>query len=218
MAPPTASTTPTGSPVDRVRRRLPAARRRTQLLDAAAELLARDGVAAEAVTMEAVAADAGVSKSLVYRHFDNAEALLAAVAGREMDAVAERVRVAVNRAPTFEDAVHASIAAWFDELSARGGLMVALLEAPALAGSLDEHRRQLRARIGELYSTRARSTFGLSRRSAEVATVILLAGLEGVIECWVDRQVTRRELVDTYTTMVLASFEALAERPPLIGE
>ena len=55
------------------------------LLDAAAQLLADDGFSA--VTMEAVAAQAGVSRPLVYKHFDNREALLAALWRREAAAI-----------------------------------------------------------------------------------------------------------------------------------
>jgi AcrR family transcriptional regulator len=218
MALPGVPVAPAGSAVRAVRSRLPAARRRTQLLDAAAELLARDGAAAEAVTMDAVAVQAGVSKALVYRYFDNADALLLALAAREMSQVAERVRGAMERSVTFEESIRASLAAWFDVLTERGGVVVALLNAPALAGSLGERRRGLRAMIGETYAARACTTYQLEPELAAVATTILLAGLDGVIDCWVERRAPRRQLVDIYTTMCLAAYVSLAEQPPVIGD
>ena len=54
--------------------RLTRAQRRDHLLDAAAELVGLKGVGA--VTMEGVAARAGVSKALPYTHFDDATDLL----------------------------------------------------------------------------------------------------------------------------------------------
>jgi len=201
-----------------VRSRLPAARRRTQLLDAAATLLGREGAQAEAVTMEAVAAEAGVSKALLYRYFDNADDLLLALAAREMSQVAEQVRAAMERTTGFEESIRASLAAWFDVLSERGGVVVALLGAPALSGSLGERRRALRAMIGESYATRASSAYRLDPQLAGVATTVLLAGLEGIIDCWVERRAPRRQLVDIYTTMCLAAYQALAEQPPVIGD
>jgi AcrR family transcriptional regulator len=213
-----ASAAPPPTPVGTGRSRLPAARRRAQLLDAAAELLARDGAAAEAVTMEAVAAEAGVSKALLYRYFDNADDLLLALAAREMSQVAEQVRAAMERASGFEESIRASLAAWFDVLSERGGVVVALLGAPALAGALGERRRALRAMIGETYATRAAAAYRLEPALAAVATTVLLAGLDGVIDCWVERRAPRRQLVDIYTTMCLAAYQALAEQPPVIGD
>jgi AcrR family transcriptional regulator len=217
-AAPAGPAAPSGSAVQAVRSRLPAARRRSQLLDAAAALLARDGAAAEAVTMDAVAAQAGVSKALVYRYFDNADALLLALAAREMSQVAEQVRAAMERAVTFEESIRASLAAWFDVLTERGGVVVALLGAPALAGSLGERRRALRSMIGDNYATRATSAYRLDPELATVATTILLAGLDGLIDCWVERRAPRRQLVDIYTTMCLAAYQALAEQPPVIGD
>ncbi len=207
---------PTGPPATHPGpRRLPAARRRTQLLDSAAELLAEGH--ADALTMEGIAGRAGVSKALCYRYFDNADELLVAVAEREMVEVAHRVRSAMEATATFEASVRASLAAWFDVLAERGPVILALLNTPRLAGDLGERRRELRAVVGDFYGRRAAGAFGLSPRVAGTATVILLAGMEGVIDCWVERGVPRRELVDTYTTICLSAFQALADEPPFIG-
>jgi len=195
--------------------RLPAARRRTQLLDAAAALLAEGHV--DRLTMEGIAVQAGVSKALCYRYFDNADDLLLAVAEREMGAVAARVRAAMNLAVTFEDSIRSSLAAWFDVLAERGPVLLALLSTPRLAGDLGERRRALRSVVGDYYGARAAAAFDLSPEVAAAATLILLAGIEGMIDCWVERSIPRRELIDIYTTMCVASFQALADDPPVIG-
>jgi AcrR family transcriptional regulator len=196
-------------------RRLPAARRRTQLLDTAADLLAEGHV--ERLTMEGIATQAGVSKALCYRYFDNADELLLALAEREMLAVADRVRAAMGTTVTFEGSVRASLAAWFDVLSERGPVLVALLSTPRLAGDLGERRRALRATVGEFYSRQAAVAFDLDPDVAGAATVILLAGIDGLVDCWVARAVPRRELVDIFTTICLAAYRALADEPPVIG-
>lgn len=54
-----------------------AARNRAALLDAAQRLIARDGI--DAVTMAAVAAEAGVGKGTVFRRFTSRQGLMAAV-------------------------------------------------------------------------------------------------------------------------------------------
>ncbi|MCJ1714476.1 TetR/AcrR family transcriptional regulator [Curtobacterium sp. VKM Ac-2922] len=56
------------------RRRLPAEARRTQLVEATVRLLARDGFVR--TTSDAITAEAGVSKGLLWRHFDDLTDLL----------------------------------------------------------------------------------------------------------------------------------------------
>lgn len=62
-----------GRPVERS----DAARNRVAILEAAQRLIARDGI--DAVTMDAVAAEAGVGKGTVFRRFDSRQGLMAAL-------------------------------------------------------------------------------------------------------------------------------------------
>ena len=55
------------------------AERRAQLIDAAVEAIRRDGAA---VSMEVIAAEAGVTKPIVYRHFGDRDGLATAIAER----------------------------------------------------------------------------------------------------------------------------------------
>jgi AcrR family transcriptional regulator len=194
--------------------RLPASVRRDQLLDVTVALLAEGGT--DAVTMERVAARAGVSKALVYRHFDNAEQLLMALADREMREVADRA-LAATEAPTFEMSLRRSLAAWFDVLAERGTTVVTLLREPALAGPLGQRREEMRDTLRRYYARQAADEFGLDMRVADNASAVLMTGLEGLIDAWVQRGVSRRELIDTYVTMAVAAFRALATNPPVIG-
>src|SRR3954453_13842322 len=61
--------------------RLPAEARREQLLDAAKAVVAEHGF--HGVSIEAVARGAGVTRPIVYRHFDDLGALLGALVERE---------------------------------------------------------------------------------------------------------------------------------------
>ena len=69
--------------------RVPIEQRRRDLLDAALRIVVRDGHAA--VTMEAVAAGAGVTKPVVYGVFPNREALLGELLRREQGAALEQL-------------------------------------------------------------------------------------------------------------------------------
>src|ERR671939_24582 len=61
--------------------RLPAEERREQLLDATKAIVSRDGF--HAVSIEAVAREAGVSRPIVYGHFNDLPGLLEALVERE---------------------------------------------------------------------------------------------------------------------------------------
>ncbi|SDW28092.1 DNA-binding transcriptional regulator, AcrR family [Amycolatopsis xylanica] len=69
--------------------RVPAGQRRTELLDAALSLVVTAGHSA--VTMEAVAERAGVTKPVVYGVFDNRAALLSALLRREQEQALRQV-------------------------------------------------------------------------------------------------------------------------------
>jgi AcrR family transcriptional regulator len=71
-----------GLPVRQFRRngRLPRAQRREQILDAATEAFARSGFAA--TSLEDIAAEAGVARMILYRHFDSKTELYRAVLDR----------------------------------------------------------------------------------------------------------------------------------------
>lgn len=77
--------------------RLTRAQRRSQeLLHAAARLMERDG--SQAVSMQAVAEEAGVSVGLIYRYFGGKDDLLLAVIVDVLDAFAVRVPAALETA------------------------------------------------------------------------------------------------------------------------
>src|SRR5215210_6602114 len=87
--------------------RLAHSERRGALLDVAADLVTRGDI--ESVTMETVAERAGVSRSLVYKHFANREDLLAALYEREAALLHDELAHAVEAATTLEEMFRALI-------------------------------------------------------------------------------------------------------------
>src|SRR3954462_14647865 len=67
--------------------------RRSQLLEAADRVVQRDG---SAVSMNAIAAEAGVTKPILYRHFGDKGGLYRALAERHIDDLMEQLRVALT--------------------------------------------------------------------------------------------------------------------------
>jgi AcrR family transcriptional regulator len=95
-----------------ITRRLPADQRREQLLEVALRLFAVRGFAA--TTMDDIAAAAGVTKPLLYQHFDSKRALYLEL----VDSVARDMLVAIDGATSAADGprqqVEAGFAAYFE--------------------------------------------------------------------------------------------------------
>src|SRR5437867_2742710 len=107
--------------------RLAGADRRDALLDAAVELVAAGRI--EAISMEAVAERAGVSRALVYKHFANRHELLAAVYQREAMLLHEELTAAVAATRTLEDMFRALIHGALRAQASRGATFAALRAA-----------------------------------------------------------------------------------------
>ena len=100
-------TTPTDHPQDAARRAL-AEQRSSQLLDAAARLMEREG--SEAVSMQALAREAEVSVGLIYRYFGSKDDLLLAVIVDVLETFATAIPAAVAAAG--DDPVERLVAAF----------------------------------------------------------------------------------------------------------
>ncbi|HAN70490.1 MAG TPA: TetR family transcriptional regulator [Actinobacteria bacterium] len=91
-------------PEVRERTRMSGQERREQLLDIGRRLFARKGF--EAVSVEEIAAKAGVSKPVVYEHFGGKEGLYAVVVDREMGYLLDSIAAALAPTPGDDAVVH----------------------------------------------------------------------------------------------------------------
>ena len=81
--------------------RLPAEERREQLLDATLKLISEEGYAG--VSMEAVAREAGIAKTVVYDRFGSREELLRALLQREEERALQQLAAAIPLPPPARD-------------------------------------------------------------------------------------------------------------------
>src|SRR6516164_2386234 len=96
--------------------------RRDALLDVAAQLVGRGDV--DAVTMESVAAAAGVSRPLVYKHFSNRKELLRALFERESAHLHRQLSRAVLEADGLEQMLRALVEGALAAQDERGATFV----------------------------------------------------------------------------------------------
>ena len=162
--------------------RLTRADRRDALLDAAVELVVSGD--ADAVSMEAVAERAGVSRPLVYKHFANRGELLAAVYQREATLLHRELAAEVGAAATVEEMFRTLVRGALQAAAERGHVFSALRSA---GGRSHELRREQRGRDVETvraFAGRAMRELGLDRRRATATTATLLAAIDPVLTQW----------------------------------
>lgn len=190
--------------------RLSAPERREHFLDVTAQLVLRHG--AESVTMESVAAAAGVSKGLGYAYFPNRNELLLALLNRELGELQRRVGEEIGKASDFEGRIRGTIRAWFDVMTDRGALIGTLMQAQAIRGPLAERRRKYNQEMHEFYGRLGEKEFGIPHQKAVVAAGILMAGMTGMVDRW--RAGDPRELLEeTYVEVVMGALRSMGSAP-----
>ncbi|MFN3511705.1 MAG: TetR/AcrR family transcriptional regulator [Phenylobacterium sp.] len=130
------------APSRRRRTRLAPEARREQLIDAAAELIARQGL--EAATLKAAARAVGLSEAQAHKYFPQRRDLLTALARRELSAMEARRRDELNRGQDRQARVALSTAAYLREAAERGALIQVLTRSAEVRDALREERRQAR--------------------------------------------------------------------------
>ncbi|MET8680314.1 TetR family transcriptional regulator [Streptomyces sp. NPDC004647] len=93
-----------------------AARRRKELLEAADRVVLRDGPGA---SMNAIAAEAGITKPILYRHFGDKGGLYRALAARHTDALLDGLRAALDAPAHRRDRVEATLDTYLVAIEAR---------------------------------------------------------------------------------------------------
>ncbi len=99
--------------------RLPKDQRRAQLLDAASEVFTTRGY--HAAAMDDIADAAGVSKPVLYQHFESKLDLYLALLDRSCERLAEVVADALNSTDDNADRVVAAVGAFYDFVSSASG-------------------------------------------------------------------------------------------------
>jgi AcrR family transcriptional regulator len=190
--------------------RLARADRRDLLLDAAAELVATGDI--EAVSMEAVAERAGVSRPLVYKHFANRSDLLAAVYQRESALLHAELTADVSAADSLEETFRALIHGALRAQASRGATFATLRMAGLRTRERREEQRQRDRTTLRYFAGQAVREFGLDRHQARAAVAILLGAIDAALAQWRGRPTRDHAalLEDTYVSLAMGGLEQLS--------
>jgi AcrR family transcriptional regulator len=160
------------------RPRLTAELRRENLLDAARAIAIEASL--DAITMEGVAARAGVNKALVYRHLPDADAVRAALLERETAVLGMNIAARLRTTRGMEARLGAILDVWLTAVGESRGYLRALLWSRTAA--VLKHKRAGRDALLGLIADEISAESGLDHETAAFAASVLIAASNGVTE------------------------------------
>ncbi|MEU0099685.1 TetR family transcriptional regulator [Streptomyces sp. NPDC006267] len=137
------------------RQRTAAERRRRELLEAADRVVLRDGPQA---SMNAIAAEAGITKPILYRHFGDKGGLYRALAKRHTDALLSALRAALDAPADRRERVESTLDTYLAAIEARPQVYRFLMHpsdsadaapSPEQGFDVGRHSAPLLRRLGE---------------------------------------------------------------------
>ena len=123
---------------------MPGPERREQLLKVARRVFGRSGF--HSVSMDSVAKEAGVTKPILYDHFDSKKELYLALLEDDLAALKDKVQTALDEAPGNRERVRASFEAYFEFVDEHANGF-RILQQEAIGADRDLQER-VRARQG----------------------------------------------------------------------
>jgi len=190
------------------RTRLNRDQRRAVFLDAAVEIIVDQG--ADAVTMEGIAARAGVSKALGYRFFTNRDQVLVEVFDREMAVLDARMIQAAAIDDDLETKIRGVVQVWVAIVAERGELLGMLQQSKLIEGPVEARRRQRQKRVDQFFADLIGTDYDLAPEDARLVAAVLVDGTQGAIRSWFINGWSQEQITERYVRLSLGAIEALA--------
>jgi AcrR family transcriptional regulator len=198
------------------RRRMPAEDRRVAILEAARGAFAEGGY--HRTSLDAVAERAGVSKALLYEHFDSKRELHAAMLELHVRELVERIRAAVESAEPGERRMRAGLEAFFTFLEERRGASAIMLRNtgdPDVARWLARLRDEIAAEIVALMTEEVEEVLGAEvnlRGSVEMFAQQMIGAMQSLADWWSGHhEVSRERVVATAMEFAWVGMERISQ-------
>jgi AcrR family transcriptional regulator len=186
--------------------------RKQSLLEAAVACIRREGPGA---SMDQIAAEAGVTKPILYRHFRHKADLYEAIAAHFTTVVASNLRRARKKNAHPRVVLRAAIDSYIRLVEREREIYRFLMQRARLSrlsegGPVENFMRQLGDEIGLVLGERMHDA-GLDSGPAEVWGHAIVGMVSAAVDWWVDRPVLpRRRLVEYLTDLLWHGFRGTA--------
>ncbi|MGH8869140.1 MAG: TetR family transcriptional regulator [Actinomycetes bacterium] len=182
--------------------------RRLHLLEAADRVITRDGPAA---SMQAIAAEAGITKPILYRHFGDKGGLLRALAEHHTDVLLAELRVALAAPGNLRARTSSTIEAYLRAIEERPEVYRFLTrgpgrEEPEVTWTVDVFARRLGDELATGISVELR--FGPDEQTRALSWGHGIVGLvRAAADVWLERRhVPRDKLRDQLVALLWGEF------------
>ena len=186
--------------------------KRDQLLDAADRVVRRDGSAA---SMNAIAAEAGITKPILYRHFGDKGGLYRALAARHTEELLARLRAALLTRGGLQARTRATVDAYFASVEEQPQVYRFLMERAAVEDA--DVRGDVQGfvrRFGDELAAGMRQEpelAGLDERRAVVWAHAIAGMVQATGDWWLDHpEVPRADAVDELVALLVDGFAGFA--------
>ncbi|EPD62326.1 MULTISPECIES: TetR family transcriptional regulator [Streptomyces] len=197
-------------------------RRRRELLEAADRVVLRDGPQA---SMNAIAAEAGITKPILYRHFGDKSGLYAALATRHTDALLDSLRAALDAPADRRERVEATLDTYLAAIEARPQVYRFLMH-PAEGSQSDsggdqgfdvgKHTAPLLRRMGEELAQVIEDRLDLGPGSQQLARVWghgIVGMMHAAGDWWLyERPCSRADLVRSLADLLWGRLAAAGDK------
>ena len=200
-------------------RRSATERRREELLEAADRVVLRDGPGA---SMNAIAAEAGITKPILYRHFGDKGGLYRALAARHTEALLNSLRAALDAPADRRERVEATLDTYLAAIEARPQVYRFLMHPAEDNGTSDRnfevgrHAAPLLRRLGEELAQVIAERLDLGPDGDQLARVWghgIVGMMHAAGDWWLrDRPVERRVLVRHLADLLWGRLAAAGDR------
>jgi AcrR family transcriptional regulator len=186
------------------RRRLSATERREIVLDTAGRLFGEHGY--DGITLNALAAAAGVTKPVLYRHFDSKRALYLAVLERhraDLDSFAPLIPIE----GTHRARLRTVLGAWLDYVERHSYAWRMLFRDTGGDAEIEVFRRDVHSRARGVLTEIIRSLneVKIPDREIEPLAELMSMGMGSLVVWWIESgAATRETLIDALTRMWLS--------------
>jgi AcrR family transcriptional regulator len=183
-------------------KRLPRAERRELILESAGRLFGERGYAH--TNLDEIATAAGVTKPVLYRHFESKKALYLALLERHRDDLPRFFERVPDGLP-FDQRVDAILETWLDYVTEHGYAWRMIFRDSGGGAEIDEFRRGNQERAREVLAGFVASQRGIPKTQVEPLAEFLRAGGAGLALWSLDHpEVSRTTLVATAKRILTA--------------
>jgi AcrR family transcriptional regulator len=189
--------------------------RRLAILEAARAAFADGGF--HQTSLDTVAERAGVSKALIYDHFDSKRALYLAMLEMHVEELVERVTAAVTAADQPEDRLRAGLEAFFGFVEERRGAWRIMFRNPGdpdVAMYMERLRDGVAAAVAALMSEEAKRAFpDVPERDRIIQMVAqqMVGAMQSLADWWdLHREIPREEVIRGAMDFVWSGQERLS--------